>query len=128
MRSSLVPRALLFFAILFVPLAASAQEALTGTVTDSTGAVLPGVTIEAVHEVSGNSFNGVTDMRGIYRIQVRPGTYRIKAELSGFSPIVRTGIELLVGQSVTINLQMQPGALTEAITVTAETPLINTIT
>jgi predicted methyltransferase len=62
-------------AILVLPVVASAQEAvLGGTVTDSTGAVLPGVTITAVHQASGNRFTTVTD-GGVYRIPVRIGAY-----------------------------------------------------
>ena len=62
--------------LLMLPVAGYAQEAtLTGTVTDSTGAVLPGVTITAVNAATGNTFNGVTDERGIYRIPVRVGAY-----------------------------------------------------
>jgi hypothetical protein len=128
MSSSLVRRAILLCAILAIPAAASAQDAvLTGTLTDSTGAVLPGVTVRAVHEASGNSFEAVTDGRGIYRMSVRTGTYQINAQLTGFSPVTRRGVELLVGQNAVINLQMNPGA-TEAVTVTAESPLVNTVT
>ena len=80
MGSSLVRRLIVLCAIFAMPAVAFAQEAvLTGTVTDSTGAVLPGVTVQAVHEASGNSFEAVTDARGAYRIPVRIGTYRITA-------------------------------------------------
>ena len=67
----------LALALIALPGAASAQEAvLTGTVSDSTGAVLPGVTVVAVNEATGNRFEGVTDERGIYRIPARVGAYR----------------------------------------------------
>src|SRR5438105_7868289 len=114
---------------LVLPSLASAQEAvLTGTVTDSTNAVVPGVVIRAVHEASGNTFDAVTDQRGGYRLSVRIGTYRITAELSGFNTVTRTGVELLVGQSAVINLQMAPGGLTEAVMVTGQSPLLETTT
>lgn len=100
---------------------------LTGTLTDSIGAVLPGVTVRAVHEASGNSFEAVTDGRGVCRMAVRTGTYQINAQLTGFSSITRRGVELLVGQNADINLQMVPG-VSEAVTVTAESPLIDTVT
>ena len=62
-------------AVLALPVTAFAQEAvLTGTITDSTGAVLPGVTVQAVHEASGNNYEAVTDARGVYRIPVRVGS------------------------------------------------------
>src|SRR5258706_5276657 len=123
-----VPRPLLLLcAILFLPVASSAQEAvLTGTITDSTGAVLPGVTVQATHEASGNNFEAVTDGRGVYRIPTRIGVYKIAAQLPGFSTITRTGIELLVGQTLTLNLQMSPSTLQETVTVTGEAPLIAT--
>src|SRR6185503_20623629 len=67
------------------------QEAtFTGTATDSTGSVLPGVTITATLEATGNVFTTVTDERGLFRLPVRVGTYNIKAELSGFTTVNRT--------------------------------------
>src|SRR2546428_439515 len=115
--------------VLALPTLGLAQEAvLSGTVTDSTNAVLPGAMIRAIHEASGNTFEAVADQRGGYRIPVRIGTYRITAELSGFSTVTRTGVELLVGQSAVINLQMAPGGLAEAVTVTGLSPLLDTNT
>jgi len=129
MVSDVVRRWLVVGIILVFPSIAFAQEAvLSGIVTDSTNAVLPGVAIKAVHEASGNTFDTVTDQRGGYRIPVRIGTYRITAELSGFTTVTRTGVELLVGQSAVINLQMAPGGLAEAVTVTGLSPLLDTNT
>src|SRR5690349_17583941 len=89
------------FAVLAVPVTGFAQEAtLTGAVTDSTGAVLPGVTVIAVNSATGNRFEGVTDERGIYRIPARVGAYQITAELQGFTTVNRSGIQVLVGQTV----------------------------
>ena len=66
-------RFLLVSAVLMVPLTTSAQEAvLSGTVIDSTGAVLPGVTITAVNTATGNTFVAVTDERGVYRVTLAP--------------------------------------------------------
>jgi carboxypeptidase family protein/TonB-dependent receptor-like protein len=124
-----VRRWLLVVTILALPAGAYAQEAvLSGTVTDSTGAVLPGVTIRAVQQATGNSFEGVTDQRGVYRLPVRVGTYRVIAELQGFSTLNRDGLEVLVGQTAVVNLQLAPSAVAETVTVTAETPLIQTTT
>ncbi len=109
-----------------LPVAGYAQEStFSGTVTDSTGGVLPGVTVTAIHEASGNTFVGVTDERGAFRLPVRAGVYRVTGELPGFTTITRTGLELLVGQAVNANLQMSPSSIQESITVTAEAPLIN---
>src|ERR1044071_6868187 len=116
--------ALAFFAML--PLGAWAQEAtLSGTVTDSTGGVLPGVTITATHTATGNIFVAVTDERGGYRVPVRVGQFRVDAELPGFGTVTRP-IELLVGQTAVLNLQMAPSAVQESVTVTGEAPLIDT--
>jgi hypothetical protein len=127
--NSLARRLILLGAILALPALVFAQEVtVTGTITDSTGAVLPGVTVVAVNEASGNQFESVTDGRGIYRIPARVGTYRITATLTGFTTVNRTGVELLVGQTRTLNLQMSPSTLQETVTVTGEAPLIETTT
>ena len=120
-------RCLVVLASFFLfPSTSTAQDAtVSGVVTDSTGGVLPGVTIVAVHEASGNTFEGVTDERGAYRIVVRPGVFRMTAELPGFATVSRTGLELLVGQQAVANLQLAPSSLQESVTVTGEAPLIN---
>jgi len=129
MYSSVVRRLIFLCAMLALPALVFAQEAtVTGTITDSTGGVLPGVTVLAVNEASGNQFESVTDGRGIYRIPARVGSYRITAQLTGFSTVNRPGINLLVGQTLTINLQMAPSTLQETVTVTGEAPLIETTT
>ncbi len=103
-----------------------AQEAtISGTITDQTGGVLPGVVVRAVHVESGNSFEAVTDGAGGYRMIVRIGTYRILAQIAGFAPLERTGVQLLVGQQAVINLQMAPATLQESVTVTGEAPLVD---
>ncbi len=125
-----VRSAFLVAVVLLLPFAGYAQEqaVLTGTVTDSTGAVLPGVTVTATHEATGNVFVGVTDGTGTYRMPVRVGAYRMTAELQGFTTVQRTGVELLVGQTASINVQMKPSSVQETVTVTAEAPLIETTT
>ena len=86
--SDVLKGVLLVCLVLALPLRVVAQEAvLTGTVTDSTGAVLPGVTVTAVQEATGNTFVGITDDRGIYRMPARVGGYRLTAELSGFTTV-----------------------------------------
>jgi hypothetical protein len=121
-----VRRLLLAALVLALPWSASAQEAvLTGTVTDTTGAVLPGVSVSAVHDATGNRFDAVTDERGIYRIPARVGAYTVTAELQGFQSSKRSSIELLVGNTVVVNLQMAPGGLAETVTVSGEAPLLD---
>src|SRR6478672_6107968 len=117
MTSDVVRRFMVVVVVtLTVPVAVHAQEAvLSGTVTDSTGAVLPGVSIRAVHEASGNSFEAVTDQRGAYRIPARVGVFQVTAALSGFTSATRTAVEVLVGQTITVNLQLAPGGVAEAV-------------
>ncbi|PYQ86783.1 MAG: hypothetical protein DMG02_24130 [Acidobacteria bacterium] len=115
-------------AILGVPRAGHAQEAtVTGTVTDTTGGVLPGVTIKGVNEASGNSFETVTDARGAYRLAMRIGVYQITATLAGFGAEARS-LELLVGQTTVLNIQMAPSTLQESVTVRGASALIATTT
>ena len=81
---------------------AYAQEAtLSGSITDASGGVLPGVTINIVQGDTGNTLSAVTDERGGFRLPMRVGEYRITAELPGFATINRT-VSLLVGQTVRV--------------------------
>src|SRR5262245_7492791 len=120
--------ALMFTLLALLPVGAWAQEAtLSGTVTDSTGGVLPGVTITATHTATGNTFVAVTDERGGYRIPLRVGMFKVDAELPGFGTVSRQ-LELLVGQIAVLNLQMGPSTVQESVTVTGEAPLVDTQT
>jgi len=113
--------------ILGGPAVSHAQEAvLLGTATDTTGGVLPGVTVTAVHEATGNTFETVTDGSGSFRLPVRVGVYRVTAQLSGFQTVTRTNVQLLLGQQLPVTLQLAPAALQETVTVTGEAPLIDT--
>ena len=115
-------------AILMLPILGYGQDAtVSGTVTDSTSAVIPGVTVTATHTESGNKFLMVTDERGGYRLQVRVGNYRITAELPGFGTVNRT-IQLLVGQTAIVNIEMMPATVAETVNVTGEVPLVDTTT
>src|SRR5262245_54044253 len=118
--SGAITRLALVCTMLATPAIASAQEAaLTGTVTDETGSVLPGVSITAQNSETGNKFLAVTDERGIYRLPVRIGTYTVTAELQGFGIVTRT-IETQVGQVGVVNLQMKLSTIQEAVTVVGE--------
>src|SRR5438105_5440231 len=113
--------------LLLLPVNASAQEAaIIGTITDQTGGVLPGVVVRAVNDANGNSFEAVTDSTGKYLITVRIGAYRVAAELAGFATAERREVQVQVGQQVALNLQMSPAALQESVTVTGESPLVDT--
>jgi hypothetical protein len=113
-------------ALLMLPAAGYAQEAtLSGTVSDTTGGVLPGVTVVGVHEATGNTFESVTDGTGRYRMPVRIGGYAITAALPGFQTVTQTGVAVQVGQTATVDLQLGVSTLQETITVTGEAPLID---
>src|SRR5207249_6405688 len=115
-------------AILMLPICGHAQESTVGgTVTDPSGAVIPGVTVTATHTESGNKFEAVTDERGGYRLLVRIGNYRITAELPGFGTVNRN-IQVLVGQTAVLNIEMMPSTVAETVNVTGEIPLVDTET
>jgi hypothetical protein len=111
----------------FVPAIAYAQGSVTGVVRDSSGAVLPGVTVEASSPVLIEKVRtGVTDGNGQYRIvDLQPGTYSLTFTLPGFSSVRREGIELTGAFVATVNTDLKVGAVAETITVTGETPIID---
>src|SRR3989441_10022724 len=87
-------------AILMLPICGHAQEStVSGTLTDPTGAVLPGVTVTATHTETGNKFEAVTDERGGYRLLVRVGNYRMTAGRPGVGEVNRK-IQEPIGQNV----------------------------
>jgi hypothetical protein len=99
---------------------------ITGTVTDSSGGVLPGVTVEATSPVLIEGTRTVTtDGAGLYRvIDLRPGTYAVTFTLPGFRTLRREGLELSASFTATVNAVLQVGALQEDVTVSA-TPLVD---
>jgi hypothetical protein len=114
--------------LLALPSTLRAQDVtLSGLVTDTTEAVMPGVTITALLIETGNTFVGVSDATGQYRIAaMRPGVYRITAELSGFATVVRNDVELLVGQAALYDVKMALATVAETVTVSGLAPLIDT--
>ena len=116
-----------FLSLLLLTRSASAQDAsILGTVVDDTKAVLPGVTITATELGSGTQAVAVTDARGEYRLRVPAGTYKLQAELTGFGPVLVPKVELLVGQNATVPIALKVASVAEALTVTAESPLVDT--
>ncbi|PYR00145.1 MAG: hypothetical protein DMF96_04420 [Acidobacteria bacterium] len=114
--------------LLVLASAASGQEVLViGAVTDESKAVIPGVTVTAVDLETGRQFTGVSNENGEYRLSnMQPGAYRFQADLSGFATVVIARVELLVGQHATIPFTMKLARLTETVTVTGESPLVDT--
>ena len=74
--------------------------------------------MRAVHEASGNSFEAVSDGAGAYQLAVRIGIYQISAELAGFAPFDRAGLQLQVGQQAVVNVELALAGVAESVTVT----------
>jgi len=106
---------------------AQAQASIAGVVKDASGAVLPGVTVEASSPVLIEKVRSVvTDPSGQYKIvDLRPGTYSVSFTLTGFATTKRDGIELAGSFTATVNVEMKVGAIEETVTVTGESPVID---
>src|SRR5262245_15980205 len=122
--------AVLLGVLWLVPQPAGAQQeqaSIVGVVKDASGAVLPGVTIEASSPVLIEKVRtAVTDGSGQYRLVNMPqGTYTVTFALTGFSTYKREGIELVGALNATINADMKVGALEETITVSGQTPIVD---
>lgn len=114
----------------FHPPAASGQSAasgLAGAVRDTTGAVLPGVTVEAASPVLIEKVRtAVTDEQGQYKIiDLRPGTYTVTFTLAGFASLKREGVELPAAFTATVNGELRVGAVEETITVSGQSPTVD---
>src|SRR5262245_31673615 len=104
---------------------AQGDGGLRGTVKDSQGGVLPGVTVTARSPEMIAPTVAVTDESGAYRlVNLPPGTYSITAELSGFSTFKREGVLLRAGATFQVDITMEVGTLAETITVTSDSPMI----
>ena len=126
-KSSICGWLLVLAAFVAWPAASHAQEAtLTGTVVDSTGGVLPGVPVIAVHTATGNVFEGISDGSGEFRMLIRAGVYEVTAALPGFQTVTITGLQVALGAIVESELMLAPASLEETVTVTGEAPLIDT--
>jgi outer membrane receptor protein involved in Fe transport len=116
--------------LFLLPSSASAQALygqMTGTVTDDSGAAIPGATVTVTNEGTGLAFDTVTDETGTYTVRNMPGgTYTMKASLQGFKEYAQTGIPVAPGGIVRINGRLEVGALTESVTVTTEAALLKT--
>src|SRR5687767_5184349 len=113
---------------ILMPALAYAQASITGVVKDASGAVLPGVTVEASSPVLIEKVRTtVTDSEGRYQLaELRPGTYSLTYSLQGFTTYKREGLQLAPNFSATINAELKVGELSETITVSGQTPLVDT--
>jgi hypothetical protein len=104
------------------PAAAQDRGTVSGVVKDQQGGVVPGVTVEAKALQTGQISTAVTDGTGYYTFpNLVPGRYDVTAELQGFKKVSRAGVQLDAAGSVTSNFTLEPGAISESVTVTAET-------
>ena len=113
--------------LVFVPALSSAQSAIVGLVTDTQGGVLPGVTVEASSPalIEGTR-TVVTDGQGRYRVvQLRPGVYKLKFSLTGFTEVLREGINLPSEFTATVNIELKVGSLEETVTVSGSTAQVD---
>ncbi len=119
--------AVVFALTVLTPAVAFAQAEITGTVHDTSGAILPGVTVEASSPVLiEKSHSAVTDTAGFYRIvDLRPGTYSLTASLPGFATVKRDGIELTGSITLTVPFELKVGAVEETVTVLAASPVVD---
>ena len=113
--------------VIIIPSVAAAQGSIAGSVRDASGAVLPGVTVEASSPaLIEKTRSVVTDGTGQYKIvDLRPGTYTVTFALPGFSTVRRDGIELNGAFTATVNADLRVGAVAETITVSGETPIVD---
>lgn len=113
--------------LLVLPAAAYAQASITGVVRDTSGAVLPGVTVEAASPALIEKVRvATTDDNGQYRIvDLRPGAYTVTFSLPGFATVQREGIELTGSFTATVNTDLRVGGVEETITVTGESPIVD---
>src|ERR1043166_3964444 len=106
---------------------AQATAQINGSVADSSGAVLPGVTVVAIQTDTGLRREAVTDDKGDYALLNLPiGPYRLEATLAGFRSYVQTGITLQVNANPVIKVTLQLGELSETLTVQGQAPLVET--
>jgi hypothetical protein len=106
-----------------------ASAVITGVIADAQGGVLPGVTVTLRNVESGTIRTAVTETDGQYRLAgLQPGRYSLRAELSGFAPAEVTNLALTIGLSVQQNLTMSLQGIQEALTVTAQAPVVETTT
>ena len=113
--------------LVLVPASALAQGSITGVARDSSGSVLPGVTVEAASDVLiEKTRTVVTDGNGQYRlVDLRAGTYAVTFSLPGFNAYRRTGVVIEGAFTATVNADMKVGALQETVTVIAESPVVD---
>ncbi len=118
-------------ALVLVSAAPAAAQSISGTISgrivDASGGALPGVLVTLVSRTG--EITQTTDAQGDYRfLGLNPGMYEVRASLQGFKPKAQAGIEIAIGRTVTVNLSLEVGGLTEAVTVVASSVKVDTTT
>src|SRR5437867_2872277 len=102
---------------------------MTGTVTDSTGGVVPGATVTVTNAATGITSFGVSNTQGSYTLPLlSPGAYQVVVELPGFKKYVRNGIVIEIAQTTRLDVALQVGTVSEEIQVVGEAPLVRSTT
>lgn len=116
-----------WFLLSVAALAQVTTGTISGVVKDESGAVLPGVTVTSISKETGARRTAITDDSGYFKVpQLAVGLYEVRAELSGFSTAVVTGINLEIGQEAVVHPVLKVGELTEKVTVSGEAELVET--
>ncbi len=103
------------------------RATLTGVVTDSQAAVIPGVQIVATHVDTGSKFNTVSGNAGQYTLPfLNPGRYNVTADVAGFKKYLREDVQLSANSRITLNIQLEVGELSESVTVSADAMMLTT--
>src|SRR5213083_171992 len=109
--------------------AQTSTATILGTVKDASGALVPGVSITVKHTESGLTRTVVSSEQGAYTVPLLPvGAYEVTTMIPGFKQVVRSGINLAIGQQAVVDLTLEVGAPAEQVTVSEEAPLVNTTT
>src|SRR5881397_2408831 len=107
--------------------AQTSTATILGVVKDTSGALIPGVSITVKHTDTGQTRTAISSDSGSYNVPLLPvGAYEISTMMPGFKQQVRTGVNLVIGQQAVIDLTLEVGAAAEQITVSEEAPLVNT--
>ena len=123
----LLLKVVMALACVLIPGIAAAQSAIAGVARDSSGAVLPGVSVEVSSPaLIEKTRSTVTDQAGQYRVvDLRPGTYSVTFTLQGFNTVKREGVVLDANFTAPVNAEMRVGAIEETVTVTGESPIVD---
>src|SRR5215475_6171482 len=111
-----------------ISVVAQSTTSIQGTVSDPTGAIIPGVNVTIEDKGTGATRSALTNDTGRYQIlQVSPGLYRLRAELTGFKTIIQDNLRLLVNTPTTLNLKFEVGQMNESVEVLVAATVINTV-